>query len=243
MSRRKTESQDSEDKKKFLDALSESGGKIGKACQASGVTYYYYEKYYDSDPEFAQLCDYAMRAQGVAELDEVEDALMKKIRNGDTTAIIFYLKTKGKDRGYTEKPQPKPEPTPPTVLLQPVEEDKKVLQKVKNKKDYIVKILKKQGKYTAELSMQVNITATLLVRYDMLAGEIFAGGHQAIKVETSREGNQRASIDPKERLFLDVSRQCQRALQALGMNTDAKDRGGDADSFNEFMDAFNSEDE
>ena len=36
-------------------------------------------------------------------LDEVELALLTKIRNGDTVATLFYLKCLGKERGYIEK--------------------------------------------------------------------------------------------------------------------------------------------
>lgn len=40
-------------------------------------------------------------------LDMAENALLKAIKNGNITAIIFYLKTKGKNRGYVEKEEPK----------------------------------------------------------------------------------------------------------------------------------------
>lgn len=38
---------------------------------------------------------------GIVDLGEV--ALVKKIQAGDTTSIIFALKTLGKDRGYVER--------------------------------------------------------------------------------------------------------------------------------------------
>ena len=36
-------------------------------------------------------------------LDFAETMLMKHIREGDTTSLIFYLKTKGRERGYVER--------------------------------------------------------------------------------------------------------------------------------------------
>ncbi len=38
-----------------------------------------------------------------ASLDKAENTLLNAIDNGGVTAAMFYLKTKGKSRGYTEK--------------------------------------------------------------------------------------------------------------------------------------------
>jgi cytoplasmic iron level regulating protein YaaA (DUF328/UPF0246 family) len=88
-------------KEQFLEVLKSNGNNISKACDAIGInrgTYYFWK---ESDKEFAQMC---------ADMDEViidlvESSLMKRIKDGDTTATIFFLKTKGKHRGYVEKTQ------------------------------------------------------------------------------------------------------------------------------------------
>jgi hypothetical protein len=118
-----------------------------------------------------------------------------------------------------------------------------IQKKITAKKTYIVKLLKKQNKYTPELSMQVKIVAQLLVRTEILAEQIFDANHKPVNVELSREGNERESISPKEKLYLDLLTQSQKALRALGMNTDSRERKTDNDGFADFINQFKDEEE
>ena len=51
------------------------------------------------------------------------------------------------------------------------------------------------------------------------------------------------SINPKEKLYLDVASLAQRALRALGMNNDGKERRTEDDTLDEFMKAMKEGDE
>lgn len=89
-----------EDKKAlFLKAFAQSRGIIAPACRAIKLTRPTYYNWMDSDPSFAEEVE-AIRQE---QIDNVESALLTKIDEGDTTATIFYLKTKGRDRGYSER--------------------------------------------------------------------------------------------------------------------------------------------
>lgn len=237
-----------ENKQKFLEALNASYGIIAEACEAMHIGRSTFYRWYKSDEEFKEQVDNVTETQ----IDYVESKLIRNITAGDTTAIIFYLKTKGKARGYSEKAKPKEDkPLPVGTLLSgpgvetiDTEESKKRIErKVKSKKAYIVKLLKKQGKYTAELTYQVEITAQLLVRADMLGNEILADGHKSINIEYSREGNERITVNPKEKLYLEVLEKGQKALRALGMNTESKERKTDNDDYKQFLEAINEDEE
>lgn len=200
------------------------------------------------DAEFRQAVEDAVEIARDFRDDKAEQKLFEQVEGGDTTAIIFYCKTRLKNRGYTERALPqeaKPEQAQPQQPTLPEPDGEKIAasiqKRITSKKTYIVKLLKKQGKYTPELSMQVKITAQLLIRTEILAGQIFGNGHQPTKFELSREGNERESVSPKEKLYLDLVEQSQKALKALGMNTDSRDRKTDNDGFSEFMEQFKND--
>lgn len=200
------------------------------------------------DEEFRQAVEDAVEIARDFRDDKAEQKLFEQVEGGDTTAIIFYCKTRLKNRGYTERALPqeaKPEQAQPQQPTLPEPDGEKIAasiqKRITSKKTYIVKLLKKQGKYTPELSMQVKITAQLLIRTEILAEQIFGNGHQPTKIELSREGNERESVSPKEKLYLDLVEQSQKALKALGMNTDSRERKTDNDGFSEFMEQFKND--
>lgn len=117
-------------------------------------------------------------------------------------------------------------------------------KKTKNKKAYITRLLKAQGKYSPELSQQVQLAARLLVRMDALEAAMSAEDYRPVVEERSREGNSRVKLNPMEYLYLEYVKKTQEALKALGMNIDAKERKGmGGDTFSDFMQEFKEESE
>jgi hypothetical protein len=86
-------------KKNLLIALEKSLGIVTTACNKVGLHRSTFYEYYNNDNEFKKSVD---EINNVV-LDFSESALLKNIEKGDTTAIIFHLKTKGKHRGYIER--------------------------------------------------------------------------------------------------------------------------------------------
>ena len=88
-------------KKKVLmiEAMTKSLGIVTNACKAVGINRATYYDWMEKDATFKAEIDLIDEVA----IDFVEGKLLSKIGSGDTTAIIFYLKTKAKKRGYIEK--------------------------------------------------------------------------------------------------------------------------------------------
>jgi hypothetical protein len=86
-------------KEAVIAALTETCGIVTSACQHAEVGRTQFYKWMKEDPEFAQQ---VKDIENVA-LDFVESKLMENIENNDVASVIFFLKTKGKNRGYVER--------------------------------------------------------------------------------------------------------------------------------------------
>lgn len=84
----------------FLRAFKKRAGMATYACKDVGIDFTTYQAWRKKYPAFDTECDRIVNEDCG---DFVESALMKRIEKGDTTAIIFYCKTKLKNRGYTER--------------------------------------------------------------------------------------------------------------------------------------------
>ena len=88
-------------KAQIAKALQAHNGLYSNTARALGVTYNAIQQRVKGDPELMQIVEDVTTRM----LDRAENKLYQKINAGNMTAIIFYLKCKGKDRGYVEKQQ------------------------------------------------------------------------------------------------------------------------------------------
>lgn len=95
-------------KKAFIKQLRARHGIITLACSDVGITRGCYYKWLNNDAKFKAECEIIDEES----IDFVESKLLGRINDHDTTAIIFYLKTKGKKRGYVEQVEQRVEINP-----------------------------------------------------------------------------------------------------------------------------------
>jgi len=82
----------------LVSTLWQVGGFLSQAAKALEVNISTVRRMIEKYDDVAE----ALRDIRDSRLDFVESKLMQKIDEGDTTSIIFFLKTQGKDRGYAQ---------------------------------------------------------------------------------------------------------------------------------------------
>lgn len=86
-------------KKAMIEALEKSLGIVTTACKQVGIHRSTHYEWCKNDEEYKE------QVESISDvtLDFAESQLHKQINEGVTSATIFFLKTKGKKRGYIEK--------------------------------------------------------------------------------------------------------------------------------------------
>ncbi len=83
----------------FLEAYESKANNVSLACKAVGIVRQTYYNWLQEDEQFKN----SVQEMDEAMLDFAETALFKQIKDGNTISLIFFLKTKGKKRGYVER--------------------------------------------------------------------------------------------------------------------------------------------
>lgn len=96
----------------FLKAYELSFGNISESCRAAGITRGTFYRWANSptrvNERFRERLDKLKPHE--ARIDFLEAAHTALVKRGDTAAVIFGLKTQGRNRGWSERPE--------TILLQ-----------------------------------------------------------------------------------------------------------------------------
>ncbi len=87
--------------------MEKSLGIVTSACKAVGISRETHYRWMREDKDYKS----AIEDINDIALDFAESSLHKQIKDGNTTATIFYLKTKGKKRGYVERTEVQQETT------------------------------------------------------------------------------------------------------------------------------------
>ena len=86
-------------KNNMIKALEQSLGIVTTACKSVGIARQTHYTRMQDDPNYRQSVEELKNMS----IDFAETQLFNQMKNGNVTAVIFYLKTQGKNRGYIER--------------------------------------------------------------------------------------------------------------------------------------------
>ena len=86
-------------KREFLEALKRCSGNVSEAVKQVPICRLTHYRWLEADPEYAAAVDAIKESL----IDRAEGVLHSLIGEGNVPAVLFFLKTQGKRRGYIER--------------------------------------------------------------------------------------------------------------------------------------------
>ena len=87
------------DRDRFIGILTKQAGNVAGACRAMNINRRTYYNWMEKHEDFKVTVDDITEAL----IDDAESQLQTLISSGNVVAILFYLKTRAKSRGYIER--------------------------------------------------------------------------------------------------------------------------------------------
>lgn len=84
--------------KKIAEVYEKKACNVSATCAALNISRTMWYRWREKHPGLDEL----LKESEEGLIDFAETKLMENIQNGDVTSLIFFLKTKGKGRGYVE---------------------------------------------------------------------------------------------------------------------------------------------
>jgi len=113
MTRKEAQQHNATRKKAMIEALEKSLGIVTIAAKMAGIDRVTHYRWYDKDSKYKAAVD----SVSDMALDMAESSLHQQIKDNVPASTIFYLKTKGKKRGYIEKNETDLNVTSPINLI------------------------------------------------------------------------------------------------------------------------------
>ena len=87
------------DRERFIEILAKNVGNVAGACRAMNINRRTYYNWMDKHEDFKAIVEDI--TEGL--IDDAESQLQSLIKDGNVAAVLFYLKTRAKSRGYIER--------------------------------------------------------------------------------------------------------------------------------------------